>query len=93
MGAADDDTLRFYSRNAEAYAGWAKAPSTRLKGFLALPPQGGSILELGCGGGDDAAHRRAQEWRLERRLAQSRTLVKRVGRGQAVGAVNEPSRL
>jgi SAM-dependent methyltransferase len=54
MGAADDDTLRFYRRNAESYAGWAKAPSTRLKGFLALLPQGGSILELGCGAGNHA---------------------------------------
>ncbi len=31
----DEDTLQFYRRNAEAYAGWAKAPSTRLVGFLA----------------------------------------------------------
>jgi SAM-dependent methyltransferase len=55
MGAADDDTLQFYRRNAEAYAGWAKAPSTRLKGFLALLPAQGSILELGCGAGNHAA--------------------------------------
>jgi SAM-dependent methyltransferase len=55
MGAADDDTLQFYRRNAEAYASWAKAPSMRLKGFLALLPQGGSILELGCGAGNHAA--------------------------------------
>ena len=34
----DDDTLQFYRRNAEAYAGWAKAPSTRLVGFLAMLP-------------------------------------------------------
>jgi SAM-dependent methyltransferase len=51
----DDETLQFYRRNAEAYAGWAKAPSTRLKGFLALLPQGGSILELGCGAGNHSA--------------------------------------
>jgi SAM-dependent methyltransferase len=48
----DDETLQFYRRNAEAYAGWAKAPSTRLKGFLALLPRGGLILELGCGAGN-----------------------------------------
>ncbi len=54
-GASDDGTLQFYRRNAEAYAGWAKAPSTRLKSFLALLPQGGSILELGCGAGNHAA--------------------------------------
>ena len=55
MGAADDDTLQFYRRNAEAYAGWAKAPSARLKGFLALLPPASSILELGCGAGNHAA--------------------------------------
>jgi SAM-dependent methyltransferase len=53
--AMDDDTLQFYRRNAEAYAGWAKAPSTRLRGFLALLPPGGSILELGCGAGNHSA--------------------------------------
>jgi SAM-dependent methyltransferase len=51
----DEDTLQFYRRNAEAYAGWAKAPSARLDGFLALLPQAGSILELGCGGGNHSA--------------------------------------
>ncbi len=51
----DEDTLQFYRRNAEAYAGWAKAPSTRLKGFLCLLPPGGAILELGCGAGNHAA--------------------------------------
>jgi SAM-dependent methyltransferase len=52
----DDDTLQFYRRNAEAYAGWAKAPSAWLRGFLALLPPGGSILELGCGAGNHSAH-------------------------------------
>ena len=51
----DEETLGFYRRNAEAYAGWAKAPSTRLTGFLALLPAGGSILELGCGAGNHSA--------------------------------------
>ena len=51
----DEETLQFYRRNAEAYAGWAKAPSTRLTGFLALLPPGGSILELGCGAGNHSA--------------------------------------
>jgi SAM-dependent methyltransferase len=51
----DEDTLQFYRRNAEAYAGWAKPPSTRLKGFLALLPPGGAILELGCGAGNHSA--------------------------------------
>jgi SAM-dependent methyltransferase len=51
----DDDTLRFYRQNAEAYAGRVKAPSTQLKGFLMLMPPGGSILELGCGAGNHSA--------------------------------------
>lgn len=51
----DEETLKFYRCNAEAYAGWAKAPSTRLKDFLARLPQGGAILELGCGGGHHSA--------------------------------------
>jgi SAM-dependent methyltransferase len=51
----DDDTLRFYRRNAEAYAGRVKAPSTRLKGFMMLLPPGGAILELGCGAGNHSA--------------------------------------
>lgn len=51
----DEDTLQFYRRNAQAYSGRAKGPSTRLKGFLALLPPGGSILELGCGAGNHSA--------------------------------------
>jgi SAM-dependent methyltransferase len=53
--SADEATLRFYGANAERYAAWAKAPSARLVGFLELLPQGGSILELGCGAGNHAA--------------------------------------
>ena len=60
----DDATLQFYRRNAEAYAGWAKAPSTRLKGFLALLPQRGSILELGCGAGNHSAEMLAAGFRV-----------------------------
>jgi SAM-dependent methyltransferase len=51
----DEATLQFYRRNAESYAAWAKAPSTRLIGFLGLLPAAASILELGCGAGNHAA--------------------------------------
>ena len=51
----DETTLQFYRQNAQSYADWAKAPSMRLKGFLALLPPGGTILELGCGAGNHAA--------------------------------------
>jgi SAM-dependent methyltransferase len=51
----DEKTLQFYRSNARSYADWAKAPSARLRGFLALLPPGGSILELGCGAGNHSA--------------------------------------
>jgi SAM-dependent methyltransferase len=62
--SVDAETLQFYRRNAEAYAAWAKAPSTRLKGFLALLPPGGSILELGCGAGNHSAEMLASGFTL-----------------------------
>ena len=60
----DDDTLQFYRRNAEAYAGWAKAPSTRLVGFLAMLPEAGSILELGCGAGNHSKEMLSRGFRV-----------------------------
>jgi SAM-dependent methyltransferase len=51
----DETTLQFYRQNAQSYADWAKAPSTRLRGFLALLSPGVSILELGCGAGNHSA--------------------------------------
>ena len=51
----DEETLGFYRRNAEVYAGRVKAPSSQLRGFLMLLPPGGSILELGCGAGNHCA--------------------------------------
>jgi SAM-dependent methyltransferase len=53
--AVDEATLQFYRSNAQSYAAWAKAPSTRLRGFLKLLPPGGSVLELGCGAGNHSA--------------------------------------
>ena len=60
----DDDTLQFYRRNAEAYAGWVKAPSMRLVAFLGMLPPGGSVLELGCGGGNHSAEMLARGFRV-----------------------------
>lgn len=55
-GAAHDaETLAFYDREAEAYA--ARRPAERsahLDAFLTALPPGASILELGCGGGQDS---------------------------------------
>jgi SAM-dependent methyltransferase len=55
MCLVDEATLRFYRENAQAYAEWAKGPSSRLTGFLAQLPPGGTILELGCGAGNHSA--------------------------------------
>ena len=60
----DDDTLQFYRRNAEAYAGWAKAPSSRLVGFLAMLLPSGSILELGRGVGNHCAEMLSRGFRV-----------------------------
>jgi SAM-dependent methyltransferase len=51
----DETTLQFYRQNAQSYADWAKAPSMRLRSFLALLSPGGAILELGCGAGNHSA--------------------------------------
>jgi SAM-dependent methyltransferase len=51
----DEDTLRFYRSNAQAYAERKIAKHTRLTRFLALLPPGATILELGCGAGADSA--------------------------------------
>lgn len=51
----DEQTLAFYDREAEAYA--ARCEPTRhpsLDQFINALPPGGSVLELGCGGGQDA---------------------------------------
>ena len=60
----DEETLQFYRRNAESYAAWAKAPSTRLIAFLGLLPPSGSILELGCGAGNHAVEMLARGFAL-----------------------------
>ncbi|MDB5589385.1 MAG: SAM-dependent methyltransferase [Devosia sp.] len=53
----DDETLRFYAENAEVYAGrQRRLDDEQLSTFLAALPAGGDILELGTGGGQDAAY-------------------------------------
>jgi SAM-dependent methyltransferase len=53
--AHDDETLAWYNREAPVYAR-RREPSRneRLEAFLARLKPGASILELGCGGGQDA---------------------------------------
>ena len=57
MSGFDPETLAFYAAEAQVYV--TKRPEAvyhHLPQFLARLPRGGSILELGCGGGIDAAH-------------------------------------
>lgn len=54
MGNHDDITLRFYSRNAEAYTARNRKPDARLEKFMRLLPPEGKVLELGCGSGHDS---------------------------------------
>lgn len=57
MSGYDSRTLAFYSAEAPVYA--ASGPSgvsRHLDAFLDRLPPGADILELGCGGGTDAAH-------------------------------------
>jgi SAM-dependent methyltransferase len=55
MSDHDDATLRFYADEAAAYASRPREPSDAwLSRFLAALPPGGSVLELGCGGGQDS---------------------------------------
>src|SRR6187455_964711 len=57
----DEETLKFYRGNAEAYAEREiTSRKARLAAFLALLPPGGRILELGCGAGGDTAEMLAQ---------------------------------
>lgn len=58
MGSGfDRNTLDFYTRNAAHYLqSRPDAPSHELVPFLERLPVGARILELGCGGGRDAAY-------------------------------------
>ena len=55
--AFDPQTLAFYEAEAGAYVtARPEAVASHLSAFLDLLPPRGSILELGCGGGMDAAY-------------------------------------
>jgi SAM-dependent methyltransferase len=57
VNASDPATLDFYAAEAPVYvSSRPEGVSRHLMGFLERLPQGGKILELGCGGGIDAAH-------------------------------------
>lgn len=55
MSGHDSVTLNFYAGEAETYAARGQEAShRRIDAFLKALPAGGSILELGCGGGQDS---------------------------------------
>jgi SAM-dependent methyltransferase len=57
VGGSDPQTLAFYAAEAERYVGVRPDDvSHALDSFLDRLAPGASILELGCGGGIDAAH-------------------------------------
>ena len=53
---SDPATIAFYERSAPRYTlGFGQAPSRHLNAFLDRLAPGASVLELGCGGGQDSA--------------------------------------
>ena len=57
MAARDDDTIGFYTDNATAYTTRGQAADRpHLETFLSQLEKGASILELGCGGGQDSEY-------------------------------------
>lgn len=53
---ADAETLAFYAAEAACYAeAEDRAPRPHLESFISKLAPGSRVLELGCGGGHDAA--------------------------------------
>lgn len=85
---ADDPTLKFYADNAATYANHDRAlPQVQLDGFLAQLPPGAAILELGTGGGHDAAYM------LERGFAVTPTDASAALAAEAGRRIGRPVRL
>lgn len=62
--AYDQNTFKFYAKNAAEYAAKRTKPSKTLDGFLKALPNGASILELGSGAGLEAAYMRDQGFKV-----------------------------
>ena len=64
--SADPDTIRYYEQNAPRFTfGFGQAPSRHLDAFLDRLDVGAHVLELGCGGGRDAARIHERGFRLD----------------------------
>lgn len=62
----DPDTIAFYQARAPHYVlKFGQAHSWQLDPFLDRLPPGGTVLELGCGGGQDAARMAARGFKVD----------------------------
>lgn len=65
-GGCDPATLAFYEANAARYSlDFSQAHSRYLDAFLDRLPPGARVLELGCGGGRDAARMAARGFAVD----------------------------
>lgn len=66
MGAIDPATLEFYTKRAPHYTfSSAQSHSRDLDAFLDRLEPGASVLELGCGGGQDSARMRERGFAID----------------------------
>jgi SAM-dependent methyltransferase len=82
----DPDTIAFYQARAPHWVFHSGAAhSHQLDAFLDRLPPGSAVLELGCGGGRDAAHIRARGFVVDATDG-TPALVKRANEAFALGA-------
>ncbi|MFN3862948.1 MAG: class I SAM-dependent methyltransferase [Erythrobacter sp.] len=84
--STDPATIAFYQERAPHWVFHSGARhSCQLDAFLDLLPSGGTVLELGCGGGRDAARMRARGFAVDATDA-TPALVTRANQAFALGA-------
>lgn len=84
--STDPDTIAFYQKRAPHWVFHSgERCSHQLDAFLDRLPPGAAVLELGCGGGRDAAHIRARGFAVDATDA-TPALVRRANEAFALGA-------
>ncbi|MFN3989302.1 MAG: class I SAM-dependent DNA methyltransferase [Erythrobacter sp.] len=84
--SSDPDTIAFYQARAPHYVlTFAERHSYQLDAFLDRLPPGGHVLELGCGGGQDAARIKARGFSIDATDA-TPAMVAKANERWAVGA-------